>query len=202
MVGHQPDDVLIGIDHRQVMDSAGFDLLPGHRQRISICRVSTTSVMMSLTIVFGMVVVEPRAHRAAAPNPLQECCPVAVLSAAFTCARLAGVPRPASSKPTKIDVVQELPVAVVVTDHAGRLVDFNGAAVELLEHPREVCLGRTLVSFVDCQPFEGDGPAEPPAGTTVFPAEPGWSYWTARFARLKRRGARWRTAASSTSCMM
>jgi len=58
------------------------------------------------------------------------------------------VPARASSKPTKIDFVEELPVAVVVTDDAGRVVELNGAAVELLGHPRKVCLGKTLVSFV------------------------------------------------------
>ena len=76
----------------------------------------------------------------------------------------------ASSEPTQIDLVEELPVAVVVTDRAGRVVEVNDAAVELLAHPREVCLGRTLVSFVHRQPPDVDGPAAPQAaGTVVFP---------------------------------
>jgi PAS domain S-box-containing protein len=135
--------------------------------------------MMSLTIVFGMVGwnLEPivRQHRTRCKSVrvfLPETgsgSPAAVLSAAATWARLACVPAPASSEPTKIDVVEELPVAVVVTDHAGRIVELNGASVALLGHPREVCLGRTLVSFAHHQPFEGAGPAAPLAGTDILP---------------------------------
>ncbi len=85
-------------------------------------------------------------------------------------ARLAPVPAPACSEPTGLDLVEELPVAVVVTDRAGCVVEVNGAAVELLAHPREVCLGRTLVSFVDHQPLDLDGPAaQQTAGADVFP---------------------------------
>ena len=96
--------------------------------------------------------------------------PVAALSPGATWARLARVPAPAGSESPALDLVEELPVAVVVTDQAGRVVELNGAAVELLAHPREVCLGRMLVSFVHRQPPDVDGPAAPQAaGTDVFP---------------------------------
>ena len=76
----------------------------------------------------------------------------------------------ASSEAATSDLVEELPVAVVVTDHAGRVVELNGAAVALLGHSRDVCLGRTLASFVHCQSPDADGPAAPPAASPdVFP---------------------------------
>jgi two-component system CheB/CheR fusion protein len=75
---------------------------------------------------------------------------------------------PGSSETTKLDLIEELPVAVMVTDQAGRIVELNRVATELLAHPREACLGRTLVSFVQRQP--SGGPAAPQAaGTDVFP---------------------------------
>lgn len=76
------------------------------------------------------------------------------------------MPPLASSETTKVDLVEELPVAVVVTDQAGRVVELNSAAVELLAQPREVCLGRTLASFVHRQPLDLDGPPAPPAADT------------------------------------
>jgi PAS domain S-box-containing protein len=56
---------------------------------------------------------------------------------------------------SKIDLIEELPVAVVVTDSTGDVVEMNGAATELVGLSREACLGKKLTAFIDA-PLEAD----------------------------------------------
>ena len=54
---------------------------------------------------------------------------------------------PARYPPSTIDLIEELPAAVFVTDGAGRILQVNHTATEVLGHVREDLLGQSLAAF-------------------------------------------------------
>jgi PAS domain S-box-containing protein len=65
------------------------------------------------------------------------------------------VTQPTPPGSSNLDLIEELPVAVVVTDPAGDVVEINGAATELLGLARRACLGKKLASFFDGEASSG-----------------------------------------------